>query len=278
MSECPEAAQTERGPPQENDMARQRSSAIGPALVGLAIVFATWWITRGYYSGPNHEADLYYVEASQELEPLRARYGPERNSENFEEWIIRDFFQNRRDGVFLDVGAHHYKITSNTYYLATGLGWSGVAIEAQAEFGADYATFRPRTRFVAMFASDVPGQSVEFFVPKENPLVASASREFTEHRGFPGKPTSVPTTTLNVVLEQAGISKLDFMTMDIELSEPMALAGFDIDRYMPALVCIEAHPEVRQQILDYFTAHHYVVVGKYLRADPKNLYFRRFMS
>ena len=61
--------------------------------------------------------------------------------------------------------------------------------------------------------------------------------------------------------------------MDIELSEPKALAGFTIERFKPELVCIEAHPEVRQQILDYFARHQYVVVAKYLRADDKNLYF-----
>ena len=39
------------------------------------------------------------------------------------------------------------------------------------------------------------------------------------------------------------------------------LAGFDIARFKPALVCIEAHPEVRQAILDYFAARHYVLIG-----------------
>lgn len=36
--------------------------------------------------------------------------------------------------------------------------------------------------------------------------------------------------------------------MDLELHEAAALAGFDIQRFRPALVCIEGHPEVRQQI------------------------------
>jgi hypothetical protein len=36
---------------------------------------------------------------------------------------------------------------------------------------------------------------------------------------------------------------------------------------------VEAHPEVRQQVLDYFTRNGYVVVGKYLRADDENLWF-----
>jgi hypothetical protein len=66
---------------------------------------------------------------------------------------------------------------------------------------------------------------------------------------------------------------VDFVSIDIELSEPKALAGFDVERYKPGLVCIEAHPPVRQAILDYFQRHHFVLAGKYLRVDPQNLYF-----
>jgi hypothetical protein len=69
------------------------------------------------------------------------------------------------------------------------------------------------------------------------------------------------------------VSAFDFLSMDIELGEPQALAGFDIQRFKPALACVEAHPQVRQQILDYFAANHYSVVGKYLRVDPLNLWF-----
>ncbi len=163
---------------------------------------------------------------------------------------------------------------SNTYYLESQLGWSGVAVEALSEFAEGYRVNRPRTKFVAMFASDAPDTTVSLFVPPSNSLVASSNREFTVREGTPGVARTVPTTTLTVALEQAGVDKLDFMSMDIELSEPKALKGFDIDRFQPAFVCIESHPDVRQAILDYFADHQYVVVGKYLRMDPNNLYFR----
>jgi hypothetical protein len=68
-------------------------------------------------------------EPPDEADALEAAYGSARNSENEEEWIIRDFFQDRRDGVFVDVGAAHYKSASNTYYLEHELGWSGIAID-----------------------------------------------------------------------------------------------------------------------------------------------------
>ena len=36
---------------------------------------------------------------------------------------------------------------------------------------------------------------------------------------------------------------------------------------------LEAHPSVRQQIIEYFSLAHYVILGKYLRADTENLWF-----
>jgi hypothetical protein len=103
---------------------------------------------------------------------------------------------------------------------------------------------------------------------------ASSAKEFTS-RYTPGAPTArqVPTITLDDLLTAGGISTIDFMSMDIELSEPKALAGFDLVRYQPRLVCIEAHPETRQAILDYFAIRGYTVVGKYLRLDNTNLWF-----
>jgi hypothetical protein len=146
-----------------------------------------------------------------------ARFGSERSSEGIEEWIIRDFFNDRRDGVFVDVGTNHFKKHSNTYFLETALNWSGIAVE---------------------------------------PLTAFAEEDHVDD-----------------LLDAECVESFQFMSMDIELAEPKALAGLDIRRFRPELVGIEAHPEVRQQILDYFTVNGYVVLGRYLRADQRNLWF-----
>ena len=79
--------------------------------------------------------------------------------------------------------------------------------------------------------------------------------------------------TLDDILDSEKIQRIDFLSMDIELHEPQALQGFHIDRFKPSLVCVEGLLPVRQQILDYFAGHGYVVVGKYMWADLENLYF-----
>jgi FkbM family methyltransferase len=244
-------------------------------LVALLVttILVTFLINAKIQAPRLQQHYFFSQPAMSELSTLERFDLSSRASRNFEELIIRDFFGDRREGVFLDVGANHYLHESNTHFLETSLGWSGVAVDALEEFARDYEQFRPRTRFVAMFASDVADQNVQFFVAG-NSLVSSVSREFTEREGSPGVARTVPTTTLTSVLDQAGIAKLDLMSMDIELAEPKALAGFDIDRFKPELVCIEGHADVRQQILDYFSRHGYVLIGKYLRIDPRNLYFK----
>ena len=242
-------------------------------LIAVALVAATFVWTRAYSASELGVIAWFGTDGWRELAPIASTYGPNRYSRNTEEWLIRDHFQDRRDGVFLDVGANHYRDENNTYYLETQLGWSGVAVDALEAFAADYRAHRPRTRYFARFVSDVTDSTARLYVPEENTLVASASFEFTEREGTPGVATEVRTTTLDALLARVGLTHIDFLTMDIELSEPKARAGFDVDRYRPALVCIEAHPDVRQEILDYFARHGYTVVGKYLRVDPKNLYF-----
>jgi FkbM family methyltransferase len=173
----------------------------------------------------------------------------------------------------VDVGSYHYQHYSNTYYLEHDLGWSGLAIDAQQEFAADYAKFRPRTRFFAFFVSDKSDALESLFVPDRNNLVASSRKDFSDRYDATGKERKVRTITLNDLLERNNVTAIDFLSMDIELAEPKALAGLDIERFRPRLVCVEAHPDIRQELLDYFSDHRYRVVGRYLRADPFNLWF-----
>jgi FkbM family methyltransferase len=218
-------------------------------------------------AGPNP------VVSAAEMQGFRERYGPDHFSEREEEWLIRDFFHDRRDGVFVDVGAHHFKSSSKTYYLESKLGWSGLAIEPQREFGAEYATHRPRTKFLPFFVSDVSNEKAKLYVLKSMRAVASGNGDFVKQFGPPDEVREVPTITLTDLLDAEGIRKIDLLSIDIELHEPMALKGFDIKRFKPALVCIEALPPVRQQILDYFAKNGYTIVGKYVWVDLENLYF-----
>jgi FkbM family methyltransferase len=256
-----------------NVLHRPRFNIVELVLIGsgaaVLALLAGWYAARAPFL--NHD--------NEELQLLRATYGPAQNSEHGEEWIIRDFFRDQRGGLFVDVGANHFRRFSNTYYLETRLGWSGIAIEPQTKFAGDYARYRPKTRFIPLFVSDVSDHDARLYVPRWNDLVASGSSEFAQSLGGTTITQLTKTITLDDLLSRAGLGAIDFVTMDIELGEPAALRGFSLEKYRPRLLCIEAHPPVRQQVLEYFAEHGYVLVGKYWRADAHNFWFApRVMS
>jgi FkbM family methyltransferase len=235
-----------------------RLDLVEALLLAAFAAFTTWVGARYYYSIPT------------EARAFRAIYGTSISSQYDEEIFIRDFFDGKRHGFFVDVGANDYKKYNNTYYLENVLGWSGIAIDALDEFARGYAAHRPRTQFFSFFVSDTSDERARLWVGAEDHLLSSSEHDVA---GAGSRARDVPTITLNDLLGRAGIQTVDFVSMDIELAEPKALAGFDIRRYRPALVCIEAHLPVRQSILDYFAQNTYVIVGRYLRADTRNLYF-----
>lgn len=271
----------------------RRAMAVRPTwAIAIFVVLAVALFAAGWFGGsratsrrapsaaasaptPTTEAGAKTqpTQSSAEMEYFRKRYGPDHYTEREEEWLIRDYFQDKREGVFVDVGAHHFRSMSKTYYLESRLGWSGIAIEPQREFEADYAKHRPRTAFFPFFVSNVSNATARLHLIKRMAAVASADPDFVKRFGTPDEVREVPTVTLTDLLDSQRIRKIDFMNMDIELHEPRALEGFDIKRFKPSLVCIEALLPVRQAILDYFARNGYVLVGKYVWVDTENLYF-----
>src|SRR5688572_11589486 len=228
-------------------------------FVVVAITAAVLGFVAGAYE-PLHRKRAISLGAVgvHELTPLGERFRT-RQSTYAEEWIFRDFFKDQREGFFLEIER----------------GWRGIAVDAQEQYRVDYERHRPATHFFALFVSDVSDTNVRLHVPGAFPYAASDNREFAAAHRDGGDITdvAVPTVTLNDLLQRERVDRIDLFVMDIELAEPRALAGFDIDRYRPRLVCIESHPQNRQVLLDYFDDHGYVVVGRYLRMDTQNLYF-----
>jgi FkbM family methyltransferase len=212
------------------------------------------------------------------VDSLVRKLGPRQYSQGFEELIIRDFLGDRRDGFFLDVGSSHYKDDSTTLLLEERFGWKGIAIDANADYRDGYVQFRPGTRFVSFFVSDVSDEVGELTIvesaPKNSTGVPEQARQIREAAGAGGvRDVQVPTITLNALLAREKVAKVDFLSLDIEGYEPKALAGFDIERFRPDLACVEVKPPTEEAIEGYFAAHGYVEIPKYRGIDPSNRYY-----
>ena len=151
-----------------------------------------------------------------------------------EELVIRDFFQDRRGGFFLDVGASTPVENSTTYYLEKHLGWSGIGIDALFEYYVVWRLQRPRSEYLSFLVTDHSGTRETFYRSIHPPLSSVQKDRVFDGVKLEGEAMEVETTTLDKVLDERGVEKIDFLSMDIEESEPPALAGFDIERYLAA--------------------------------------------
>ena len=121
--------------------------------------------------------------------------------------------------------------------------------------------------------SDKSDERADFYIVRDPGHMTKSTAVASFVSGRKTEKVEVPTITLNDLLAKLAVAKIDFLNLDIELWEPQALAGFDTERYRPELVCVEAHRQVRDTILDYFTKHGYVRLDQYFLFDQRNWYF-----
>ncbi|MFM6476289.1 MAG: hypothetical protein ACKPGH_22810, partial [Dolichospermum sp.] len=64
-------------------------------------------------------------------------------SQDGEDIVIAELFNNKPEGFYVDVGAHHPQRFSNTYYFYLN-GWSGINIDAMPGSMKIFDDLRPR--------------------------------------------------------------------------------------------------------------------------------------
>jgi FkbM family methyltransferase len=192
-----------------------------------------------------------------------------RFSQQDEELIIRDFFKDRRDGFYVDAGCAFARSYSTTFYLESRLGWSGIGIDAVPSYADGWKKHRPRGKFVNYLVTDRSGEEDTFYVADYHPI----SSIHEKIAGPKHTKVKVPTITLNDLLEQNGVEKVDLVSMDIEGAQLAALRAFDIEKYRPELLCVEVWLPDQKEIVAYFEQHGYKRIVDYARYDWVNWYF-----
>lgn len=159
-----------------------------------------------------------------------------------EDLLLARIFLNQTGGYYIDIGAHHPTRFSNTYW-AYRQGWSGLAIDATPGFGDEFRKVRPRDVVIEVAVADVRGEQ-QLFVFGESALNTSnlsrlASVEASSD--FSARAVSVQALPMSEILDCCVPPGqiIDFMSIDIEGSESVALRGIDWDRYKPRVLVVE---------------------------------------
>lgn len=165
--------------------------------------------------------------------------------EEIEKEEIRAYFEQRRGGVCVEVGANDpVAPTSQSLHLEQELDWSCLLVEPIPELAAKARKLRPRA-MVSECACARPERAgeVDLFIPVlpdgEVPGHASLERNpddfhYTAHRTI-----RVRAETLTRLLEEHGIERIDLLSLDVEGAELEVLQGLDFERWRPALILME---------------------------------------
>lgn len=168
--------------------------------------------------------------------------------------IYVESFGFKKDGVFVEVGAHDGWHWSCTWGLAK-IGWRGLYIEPVEQLYRECVNTNAKRPNVTV---------LNCCVGKDTAMVTlgiglyGASAEAKENT------FQIPQYTLDTLLEAQDLKpRFDLLVIDVEGSELDVLAGFSLAKWCPKLIIIERQPDLK---LDGY---------EHIYSDWINDYYRR---
>ena len=188
-----------------------------------------------------------------------------------EDMVVRGILGDRRDGTYVDIGAHHPVYFSNTYHFYLK-GWSGLNVDAIPGSMEVFRLVRPRDINVEACVGPKEGELLQFRIfdiPALNTFDdGSADETIGSGRGRLIRTIPYQTRTLaNLLSEHLSGRHVDLLSIDIEGMDEQVLRSNDWDRWRPSVVIFERDQTKLLDISDdscvNFLSHHgYVLQGK----------------
>ena len=163
-----------------------------------------------------------------------------------EKKLVREFFKNKRNGFFIEVGANEPdEIYSQTFHLETELNWNGILIEPIDYLAQKLRENRPGA-VVVECACTQPQKTgeAELFIPitENGDISGHSSLELNiDHSSLhQTRKLKVTAKTLNEIIEEHSKGKeVDLLSIDVEGTELDVLKGANLETHKPKLIIIE---------------------------------------
>lgn len=191
-------------------------------------------------------------------EHIKLTYGDQKGQVNYLINNVFNYEKNglKKEGFFVDLACADGMTINNSFFLESFLGWNGILFEPNPIYKNKIQKFR-KSKLITDCVTDRVGEKVSFRIDNEM-LGGIISKETDNNERIRGnelkkaKIIEIKTTTLENELDKIGAPKLiDFLSLDIEGAEWLALKSFPFDKYKFRCMAIERPNKKLDLLLDH---------------------------
>ncbi len=160
-----------------------------------------------------------------------------------------NYFHDKKDGVFLDIGAHDGVSSSNSWFYEKELGWRGICVEPipsvynrlieSRDCICINGAIAPEPGKVAFRKIEGRLETFSGIESNYDPKHVKRIKSEIKHFGGSYKLIEVECFTVNDVLEKHGIYSVDYLSLDTEGGELEILQSIDFDRFYIYAISVE---------------------------------------
>ncbi|MEK6807032.1 MAG: FkbM family methyltransferase [Pseudomonadota bacterium] len=229
----------------------------------------TWLEDRLYRLRFPDVAVLHLRPRTRATEPGADGY----SQEGQDRYVLAAFFRDDKaqPGFFLDVGSNDPVLFNNTY-LFEQLGWKGLAIEPMATLAQRWKL--KRSAPLLNVAAGAAEGEVEFEQVEDagiRDMFSAVVGASTKNSKFSKRRIKVPVRPLSAILAEAGVTRVNFMSLDVEGFELEVLRGMDFSRCRFDVVLIENNAPKKwfgdARIRRVMQDHGFVHYARFWKAD-----------
>lgn len=193
-----------------------------PRFVELKGSYMTDQSMQNAGDAPSNKAPLSYAQ----------------NMEDYHLWLA---VGGDTPGFYIDIGGGH-PVADNVSCWFYERGWSGIIVEPQSSLANLYAQVRPRDEVYEGLIGRENGTSQLHVFSRLHGLSTTVldNAESSRVHGDDYTTQELPMLTLAALCESHGVSRIDFLKIDVEGAESDVLAGNDWNRFRPKVVVAES--------------------------------------
>lgn len=159
-----------------------------------------------------------------------------------EDLVILDYFKNKKEGFYVDVGCYH-PIHRNNTFLLYKKGWKGMNIDIHSFSIELFNYLRPKDLNYNFAVSDKI-ELINMYFQKELSQLSTIDYDQAK-KSLQGqiKEKKIQAYTLDEIFKFSNLDdkKIDLLDIDVEGADLKVLKGLSFEKFQPELICVEVH-------------------------------------